>query len=305
MAKWCRLVSLFVALIALACGDDIPAPADPDGGPEPDASIPEGFVPGVIGTWELAPGEEAYLCVYARIDEEMFVDGFSALTPLGTHHTLLTVLPETLFIDSVVKCGPSTLGDATIYGAGVGTEVLELPQETAVRLEEGQQLLLNLHLFNTSDRTLSGQSGVYFRRRAPEEVRHDAQVRLVGTQSFSIPPRSQGYTVSGGCTLAHDQTLFAILPHMHWYGVGQRASIIRQGSSEPEVFFDSIYSFDDQRYRMLDPIQLRAGDFIQVECTYNNSTDTLVTYGDSTREEMCFGAIFAYPATGEQITCID
>ena len=277
-------------------------------GPRDDAAVedgmPEGFIPGPEATWTLQPGEEAYLCVYQRVTEDMLIDSFRALTPTGTHHSLLTVLDEVEVIDTSIRCTPQTLAPRSIYGAGVGTEPLELPEGTAVALREGQQLLLNLHLFNTSDRELTGRSGVYIRPVEEASVDAVAEARLVGTSNFEIPPMATGFSARGSCTQTQATTIFAILPHMHWYGVAMNASVTR-ADGETIRFFESSYSFDDQRYTLFEPIHLEPGDRVDVECLYDNPTSSTITYGDSSREEMCFGAVFSYPAADSALTCID
>ena len=48
----------------------------------------------------------------------------------------------------------------------------------------------------------------------------------------------------------------------------------------------------------------RLGDKIKVTCTYMNPDATPIMWGDSSDEEMCFGGMYRYPATGSSLpTC--
>jgi hypothetical protein len=47
----------------------------------------------------------------------------------------------------------------------------------------------------------------------------------------------------------------------------------------------------------IDQVQVAAGDSISVECTYLNTTDRVVMWGDSSLAEMCFAGAGAYPST--------
>ena len=38
------------------------------------------------------------------------------------------------------------------------------------------------------------------------------------------------------------------------------------------------------------------GDTVHVECTYQNTTDSPVMFGESTLSEMCFTGLYRYPA---------
>jgi hypothetical protein len=41
---------------------------------------------------------------------------------------------------------------------------------------------------------------------------------------------------------------------------------------------------------------MRAGDQVQIECTYQNDTDETLHWGDSSLAEMCFIGLWRYPA---------
>src|SRR5689334_13452522 len=43
------------------------------------------------GDWQLDPGTEDYFCVRKTIEKDEFVGGFRPITPLGTHHTVLSI----------------------------------------------------------------------------------------------------------------------------------------------------------------------------------------------------------------------
>jgi hypothetical protein len=93
-------------------------------------------------------------------------------------------------------------------------------------------------------------------------------------------------------------TLFAIIPHMHQLGSLLRTRLARAGSSaEPELLFDTPYSFDDQQVTLLpSAAALNKGDRIVTECTYRNPGPDTVHFGDSSTAEMCFSGVFTYPA---------
>src|SRR6478672_36469 len=69
------------------------APADGGSSDTPaDAgSVDDGYGQLITGDWTLPPGKEGYFCSRKTVDEDFFVNGFDAIAPLGTHHTLLTM----------------------------------------------------------------------------------------------------------------------------------------------------------------------------------------------------------------------
>lgn len=311
-----KLPLLLCAL--LACGDDgMTDPGDdrpaPDLGPgdgdsgtteEPDAFVPpDGRFEIVGGDWSMPGGQEGYICVRKTVAETTYVREFHPIAPEGTHHTVVTVETDSPWPDGTAPCGAFTNGPDMIYGSGVGTEPLVLPEGIAVEIPAGGQILLNLHLFNTRGEEITGHSGIEVVTAEPSEVDEIAQVLLAGNESFSIPPSTADHWVEGSCTARADTTIFAVSPHMHQYGDYMEIRAV-SGATETLLHEDT-YSFDDQQFSLLDtPIALAEGDSINVRCRYQNPTSSSVTYGDSSLQEMCYGAIFSYPPLPNgSITC--
>ena len=154
--------------------------------------------------------------------EDLWVNGFEAISPHGTHHTLLTV-GEPNAPDGLTKCNAGTNRTYSVYGSGVGPERLEFPPGIALKIPKGTQLLLNLHLFNTGDADLSGNSGTLVRTIPESEVTTIAEGVLAGTIAIDIPPQ-QTATTTGWCTMSSDVTLFAVAPHMHQLGIYEKVT---------------------------------------------------------------------------------
>jgi hypothetical protein len=92
---------------------------------------------------------------------------------------------------------------------------------------------------------------------------------------------------------------------MHTRGTHLMARALPVGS-DPIPIIDSPYSFDDQRVTMLaDPIELSQGDTIEINCTYQNSGDTPVAFGQSTNAEMCFAGLLWSPPVLAGTACFN
>jgi hypothetical protein len=247
----------------------------------------------IEGDWSLQGGTESYTCVVATVPEDMYIHAIRPIAPEGTHHTVLTVGASQP--DGTFPCSASTNGQNMVYGSGVNTEARTFPEGVAVKLEAGEKLLLNLHLFNAFPEPLAGTSGIEVRRMDPAEVVHEATAILAGTLDLNIPPQST-VTETGYCTLPADATVFAVGPHMHQLGTHLTVSALT--SSGEEVLHDGAYSFDDQQAFPVEPaVELSAGDQLRIDCTYTNPTNQQVGWGDSSNAEMCFATTFLYPAS--------
>lgn len=306
------------ALLFGACGgDNAVVPTDDagmsgsdtgtsnDAGGEADSGVTDGTVLLVEGSWTLPPSTEDYQCVRVTIPETMLVHSFVPIIPLGTHHTVLTIAPNDGTPDGQQSCNGFVNGPDMLYGSGVGTEPLVLPEGIAVRIPAGSQLLLNLHLFNSStSATLSETSGIRVTTLTEAELVHEAEVLLAGKdQGLTIPPR-QVTTETGYCTFQHEQHIFSVFPHMHQTATHMTITALALSGAETTLF-DEEYSFDSQIYQDVAPEMLMGiGDRIRVDCTYDNPTGRTLRFGESSDDEMCYAGIYRYPASHDTyVTC--
>lgn len=256
----------------------------------------------ISGDWTMAAGSEGYVCARHTIADDMYVDGFEAINPPGTHHTLLTMGAASK-PDGVTSCSAAENGPLEVFASGVGTDRLMLPPGIALKIAGGTQLLLNLHLYNTGADSLSGLSGERVHAIPASEVKTVAEAILAGPLFFTIPA-GQTKVTTGYCTLAHDTTIFAVAPHMHKLGVYEK--VTAQSSIKGDVVInDAPYDFNEQSFHLIDPVPMAKGDKVKVDCTHNNTTAADVSFGESTDTEMCFAGLYQYPATSNFFICSD
>jgi len=275
-------------LLVAACSTNEPAP------------IPQGYVPLLAGDWSLPPGEEGYYCVRTTVTEDLFIRGFRPIAPIGTHHTALAFALNG-GDDGGFPCKASDAGFRLIFGSGLGTETFELPDGVAMKLPAGEQIILNLHLYNTSDEVLTGTSGVEIERIAPKDVVHEAEV--IYALDFDVNATPGVSTTTGECTIDGDSTIFGTFPHMHRLGTHLKGTAMR--GDGPTVFHDQAYNFETQLNYRVGPIEMLKGEKVQYACTFDNPTSQTVVFGDSTDSEMCVLGMYRYPARGSVSLCID
>lgn len=248
----------------------------------------------VDGTWQMTAGKEGYWCTRKTVAEDTYIKAFRAQAPVGTHHTLLLVT-EGGIPDGQEDCGP-TLGANMIFASGLGTGDFEFPEGVAVKVPAGSQLLLNLHLFNTGSETLEGISGTMVKTIAAADMKHEAEMILGGPSNIQIPPNGT-QTVEGSCIFPGDTTVFSVWAHMHKYGTNMK--ITHVGASGNKVLHDGPYSFEEQINYLIDPLPVKAGEEMLIECKYQNTTSQTIYFGDSSNAEMCFGGFYRYPKLGK------
>ena len=258
-------------LLLLASGCDGPA-------------IPAGWHTLITSDWILDPGAEQYPEQRFVAERDYTITAIRPIDPPGTHHVVLLregAVHNVLFV------------------AVLGTGAFTFPDGVGLRLRKGDALSLQLHLLNATAAPLASASGL-------EVIEVDPGAEVVETNildpsliTLDLPPGPS--SVSGNCTLAADQTLFAIGPHMHALGKHLR-STLRHGATTT-VLLDQDFDWNAQVFRSLPSIAARAGDVITVECTYDNTTKETVHWGASASAEMCSAFVYRYPA-GDSDFCI-
>jgi hypothetical protein len=232
--------------------------------------------------------------VRKTLDQDLYIRGFRALIPGGTHHTVLAV-GDPQGPDGIGPCAGTGFGVDMIFGSGVGTEEIQFPEGLGLHLAAGQQLVLDMHLFNTSADPIAGDSGTMALLTTAEATTQLVDNLLAGPVVFSIPP-NQTSVVTGDCTMDADVQIIAVQPHMHWLAVHQK--IVAKRATGDVVLHDGDFSFDSQIYYPVSPgVSLAKGEKLHVECTYNNTTGATVTFGESTTDEMCLASVYRYPAS--------
>jgi Copper type II ascorbate-dependent monooxygenase, C-terminal domain len=279
-------------LLVAACGDDQAAPSGPDGGgdPPPDAAVvPGAWVPLIEANWNLSAGDEGYICATRTLPEDLYVGAIRPIAPTGTHHTVVSLRNPDGPDDPGSPCGP---GFGMFYASGVGTQALVLPDGVGLVARKGQQVWINLHLFNASDQAIAGTSGVEVLLLDPAKVQHEASISFHGPLSFRIPASGSPVDVVNDEFLPAGRTIFAIFPHMHQIGSHFRAEIVRGGA--PVTLWNDDYQFESQEFQRIPEVVTQAGDAIKTTCTFVNSTGHDVGFGDSSTAEMCFSIIMSY-----------
>jgi hypothetical protein len=294
-----RIVIPFIAIGTLACGCGTESTSTMT----PDEPTPAGYTRLIGRSWSVEPGVyTAYKCVRFTAQQDMYITGFEAQAPAGTHHTILTLASEdnqTAGPDGEYDCGASSMGLVMLYASSVGTSPLDLPEGVGLEVKAGQQLHFQIHLSNVGDEPLSGETSVLVKSQdtPPDQI---AEMVLAGTFNFTIPTSATPYDVTGGCTADRDYSVFAAWPHMHELAQHQRFEVISGDNST--VMVDQPFVFGEQNYYMQSPVVgVHVGDEVRVTCTYFNASGQPVSFGDSQNAEMCFTGMYRYPVLGQGV----
>lgn len=195
----------------------------------------------------------------------------------------------------------------------VGGEAFYFPAEAGLPVaEQGDTELYIMETHYNNPELKSGivdNSGIRF-TVTPTLRLHDAGIleftAPVDTNQV-IPPHQSNFVSSVYCnesTLTeflreypNGVNVFGVQQHAHLLGKAIKTRVIHKGVEQKPLADDKYYDFNYQDFRRANRT-LRAGDSLILECTYDSTSRTNVTYGGySTQEEMCIVFIFHYPRT--------
>ncbi len=166
------------------------------------------------------------------------------------------------------------------------------PESMAVRLEAGTQLVVQQHYINTQTRPLRVRDVIHYEPLEAEGV--ETEIGFLGLSNIGFTARPGGMTETFEieCTVPFDMSVVMLGPHMHEWGHSIRVTLL-DGTSEQELLTVPEWSPEYRDYPpisdMVDqPLALTTGQKIRLTCTFENTTDSDLTFP----QEMC--AVYGY-----------
>jgi hypothetical protein len=197
-------------------------------------------------------------------------------------------------------CGQASTR-ALITGWAPGRGDFRLPAGVGLELPApGALMAIEFHYYNsTSGMTAQDQSGVEICVTSKFRT-NTASVTWLGSENINIPAHAAG-TASGTCKplrMGMNATdpihVLYSWPHMHKLG-NHLKTVVQRAAGGQDLMYDGDFSFQFQVLHD-SPLLLQAGDSLTTTCSFQNSTDASVSFGQSTDKEMCFNFTYAWPA---------
>lgn len=284
-----RLSTFFAALAIAGCGGNTPQSMDP-------APPAHGFQIKTTPVM-LQPGDEKYMCFTQTLNEpaDVAVIKFDSVTTPQVHHfeVFQAVSPEQ---DGLFDCSQQLikLTWLPLFGGGVNAGGLTVPDGAGFKLPKNAQLLVQLHLLNATPNATSTHVVVNGDYAADATTITPAGIFALGSMTINLPPGATNMKIDAGCALPKDLNVFAVQPHMHLLGTKINLSTGTSQATASQVYARDPWVFGAQPIDNF-VMPLKQGQYVSTECEYDNTTDQTVTYGESTKNEMCFFVLFYTP----------
>ncbi|MFK7930128.1 MAG: hypothetical protein AB8H79_18195, partial [Myxococcota bacterium] len=159
-----------------------------------------------------------------------------------------------------------------------------------------QVLVLQMHYYQSSPEAAELIDTSGYALKTATSVKTELEVLPLGSFSFRIPADDPAYVFEDVWRPDRDLRVHGVFPHMHVLGASYSMQVEDQKNGC--MVESSTYAFDNQlTYLFTEPMDIKAGEQIHWQCTWNNSTSNPdriyeqpreTFYGERTDEEMCF-----------------
>ena len=215
------------------------------------------------------------------------------------HHVLLFQSDTAVSTTPSPCSGGGALAWRMVYGWAPGGKNIELPKEAGFPEEGTTHWVVQVHYSNAN--ALDGEtddSG--FDLCSTDQLRpNDADMIAFGTQSLTVQPHQK---LEKTCTITLPKTapyknlhVIAAMPHEHKLGTSITTVVVPGGTgAELDLGSSPNFDFSTQPFQTLDQV-ITSGDVIKTKCAWNNVTDSPVSFGQKTVDEMCYSFTMYYP----------
>jgi hypothetical protein len=207
---------------------------------------------------------------------------------------------------------PTLIGTDPVLLAGwaVGGPNLVAPEQVGFELPNpGRTINVQWHFYNSTGTPQTDKSSVQICTVPKSTVKNVGGVTWLGTEDLN------GNIWFGGAGMpAHKETSFTTTcvpgrrgmtanqpihimgfePHMHRIGKNMKTSVLKADGTMMTIF-DKPFNFGNETH-YYESYDLMPGEKLVTTCTFNNTNDYGVPFGESSDAEMCYQFTFAYPA---------
>jgi Flp pilus assembly protein TadD/mono/diheme cytochrome c family protein len=164
-----------------------------------------------------------------------------------------------------------------------GTAAVTEPPGMAWRLDEGTDLVLNMHLQPTGKpERIRPMVGLYFTDEAPTKFPMLLQLEQDG--AIDIPPGERQFVVGDHYDLPVDVEVLGVYPHAHYVGREVQAFAMLPDGTKRWLIWIRDWDFAWQAvYRFAHPVFLPRGSRLEMRITYDNSADNVRNPSDPPR----------------------
>ena len=180
-----------------------------------------------------------------------------------------------------------------VFGWSPGKVPILEPVDTAWALEEGSDLVVQLHMVpGAKAESVQPSIGLFFTSTPPTRI---PIVVKLESKSIDIPAGESNYAIEDSYALPVDVSVVSVYPHAHYLAKEMRGTAtLPDGTEKPLIWIKQWDVRWQDQYRFKDPIVLPMGTTLRMRFTYDNSSANprsprpprRVTWGQNSTDEM-------------------
>lgn len=281
-------------------GDPADAPAPLDGGVGQLAWVDQTVMP-AAGYMPSATETDDYHCslIDPTLASDRFVVGYQVLpqSRAEVHHVILYAVKRA---DAQAKnaggqgwqCfGGSGIQDEIFIGGWApGSGAVTFPSGTGIRVPSDYVYVMQVHYNTTNGRSLD-QTAMQLQYANTPVL--EATVAPVLDYGFNVPAGAMGYTPSEMPVMTPNPygvpiRIWGVFPHMHTHGTHINVT-------SPDGCLIDIPNWDfhwQQQYFFSQPVTVQPNAQVGLSCTWNNTTNAALHWGEGTADEMCLAFLY-------------
>jgi hypothetical protein len=178
-----------------------------------------------------------------------------------------------------------------------------MPHGVAIRLEANQMVRLEAHFLNYYPENITAHGEVSFDTIAAEDVWNEANMLFYGTVDITIPP-GEHTTPWHYLPVSEGVEVFALTGHTHQMGTNVEIQVATSVEEEGTAVYplEEPFAWDEAPVTEYDPpIQFDGDNGFRFRCTWDNTTGSTLSVGESGEDEMCFLWAYYFPSDGYQV----
>jgi hypothetical protein len=260
-----------------------------------------------VGPITLAPGEERTVCVDKKIAANHSVDVVKIASEMtkGGHH--LVFYKSAATVESTTPFACQTFrdvlgGTVPLYIAQKPSTELNFPAGVAYTMPASQMLRVELHFVNTTPQPLAVTGTVHLGEAKEGTITEHANLMFYGNVGIFLPPQSMATVGPSFHAIAPGRKIFGLTGHQHRLGTSVTIELAPDAlTSGTELYKNT--NWDEPPLTIFNPPLTPTGtQGLRYTCTYNNTTNGIVTFGENADQEMCFLWAYYYPDQGFDIS---
>jgi hypothetical protein len=237
------------------------------------------------------------------------MEGYEIALTAGSHHLIAYLTLDPLG-STPTPCSPFT---GLVQGADIpialgNTENVtwDFPAGIGIRLPANSHLKIEGHYINASPTDIKGQGTIIFHSSpaATHPAYQPAGYVFYGTTKFAIPPNGTFSTGPVFQVAPAGTRLISVTTHQHRLGTGIQAWASGAPGDLSEQIANDL-NWAQPAWKQLSPgFPFNGTAGISYQCSWTNTSDQTVRFGESALNEMCFVGGYIYPSGGLAL-CLD